>query len=102
MTPPPPRSTLFPYLTLFRSAGTGIAHRHRLPGREHAAALRLIVGEALHRERLGPGAQILAQKPFERTLQRLGQPRTQVDRKSTRLKSSHVADWYAVFCLKKK
>ena len=59
-------------------AGAGIAHRHRLPGRKRAAALRLVVGKALDRERLGPGAQILAQQPLEGTLERLGQPRAQM------------------------
>src|SRR3989442_13569891 len=68
----PPRSTLFPYTTLFRSAP--------------------------HLERLcGCGA---AQRP--RTQQRCGRGCVSGDRKSTRLNSSHVRISYAVFCLKKK
>src|SRR2546430_5478564 len=67
----PPRSTLFPYTTLFRSAD----HGYSLPARE---VVRL-GGERSHGER----AQLL-------------------DRKSTRLNSSHSQISYAVFCLKKK
>src|SRR2546422_7361970 len=69
----PPRSTLFPYTTLFRSRG----HRLLLPS--HA---RLLVVLAL--AQLGQDAGLLT------------------DRKSTRLNSSHGYISYAVFCLKKK
>src|SRR5256885_13092410 len=69
----PPRSTLFPYTTLFRSG--------RLVGRE----------KGQHDD--GARRQAL--------LQRLGQ-RGCGDRKSTRLNSSHLVISYAVFCLKKK
>src|SRR5256885_7666022 len=69
----PPRSTLFPYTTLFRSRREGKEGRH--PG----------CGE-LPREEL--------------RYSRSGQP--QQDRKSTRLNSSHLVISYAVFCLKKK
>src|SRR5690349_22374688 len=72
----PPRSTLFPYTTLFRSIGT--ADGHRLGARDagvHGA-------RAARRRRVRR-----AQRP---------------DRKSTRLNSSHVEISYAVFCLKKK
>src|SRR5258708_27424613 len=80
----PPRSTLFPYTTLFRSTGQvnvdfgGILPR--LNRRASAAALRLHTADELHRvnERAGR------------------------DRKSTRLNSSHQIISYAVFCLKKK
>src|SRR5437588_1430185 len=67
----PPRSTLFPYTTLFRSRS---ADR---PGRDRLAAQ--------------PALQILRQR-FRGT----------IDRKSTRLNSSHTVISYAVFCLKKK
>src|SRR5690554_6971222 len=67
----PPRSTLFPYTTLFRS-GTGLAHKNNV----RFFDLHLIGGG-------------------------LSQPFV-VDRKSTRLNSSHVRISYAVFCLKKK
>src|SRR2546427_3885704 len=82
----PPRSTLFPYTTLFRSQldlGAGV-----LPIHDAVADLQL------HRDALalfqsaGPDRDDL-------TLDRL-------DRKSTRLNSSHSQISYAVFCLKKK
>src|SRR5438034_5845738 len=77
----PPRSTLFPYTTLFRSR----REDHRA-GRCRHAALRL--------ERDGEDLHGLA------ALHRLHAVRR--DRKSTRLNSSHTVISYAVFCLKKK
>src|SRR2546428_7847239 len=75
----PPRSTLFPYTTLFRSRGAS--------GRG-ARAPRRAAGSALRALRAAAGA---------------GRERRQVlDRKSTRLNSSHDQISYAVFCLKKK
>src|SRR5438132_14399637 len=79
MIPRPPRSTLFPYTTLFRSP------RHHSPG---ATARRL----ARHAGAL--------QSPRGRNVAR-AQPADR-DRKSTRLNSSHTVISYAVFCLKKK
>src|SRR5256885_8683513 len=76
----PPRSTLFPYTTLFRS----VEHAHRLAVHE---AARGGVG--------GIDPDVVAIGPHE---DRLGV----VDRKSTRLNSSHLVISYAVFCLKKK
>src|SRR5690349_24029149 len=71
----PPRSTLFPYTTLFRSlTGHGRAPRELLQHGTHAAH-----------------GEYLLQLGFEIR-----------DRKSTRLNSSHVEISYAVFCLKKK
>src|SRR3712207_8837956 len=80
----PPRSTLFPYTTLFRSAEAGQRRGDGGGGggRERADGTP---GETLHGER-GGGA-------------RLGE---EGDRKSTRLNSSHANISYAVFCLKKK
>src|SRR5207302_3222683 len=85
MLRPPPSSTLFPYTTLFRSP------LDRLPPR-HAAADRA-VARRRRRARLVPGAGRV------RSHHHL---RRQLDRKSTRLNSSHVKISYAVFCLKKK
>src|SRR2546429_3804417 len=71
----PPRSTLFPYTTLFRSGrrvGAAVPARHRLAGR------------GIDKPVTAVGYQV------------------PVDRKSTRLNSSHGYISYAVFCLKKK
>src|SRR5256885_12488444 len=83
----PPRSTLFPYTTLFRSRGQRPRGRHRR--RE-----RLAVGDQLSRRR-GRG------RDHGRDHAARDHARRQ-DRKSTRLNSSHLVISYAVFCLKKK
>src|SRR3712207_7828523 len=75
----PPRSTLFPYTTLFRSQ-SALAGRARL--RQDAELARGVIGVE------------------ERA--RAQQPPVREDRKSTRLNSSHANISYAVFCLKKK
>src|SRR3712207_6944114 len=82
----PPRSTLFPYTTLFRSVVVG----------DQGAADH--VGVAA--EVLGGGVQHHVRAQRERLLQ-VGRGEG-VDRKSTRLNSSHANISYAVFCLKKK
>src|SRR5438034_6510068 len=80
----PPRSTLFPYTTLFRSrrrmGGLGLRQEHP-GGRERSPLHRIQL-------RLGAGPLFGGQD--------------QQDRKSTRLNSSHTVISYAVFCLKKK
>src|SRR3712207_7216913 len=81
----PPRSTLFPYTTLFRSHGAG-----------RAAAARAQLG-ALR----GPHRAVLHQRRG-RGERRHGDDGLARDRKSTRLNSSHANISYAVFCLKKK
>src|SRR5690606_40284281 len=110
LAPPPPRSPLFPYTTLFRSVDG-----HLGPVKD---ALRL-VKEALpvHPQPPAPGRvagheQVLRCGGFPYHLGLLGHdghPRPagqggggHRDRKSTRLNSSHVKISYAVFCLKKK
>src|SRR5256885_11095324 len=75
----PPRSTLFPYTTLFRSRAAGL---------DDACDLALL------------GAQHLRQVLERRD--ELAPHRECGDRKSTRLNSSHLVISYAVFCLKKK
>src|SRR5260221_5207617 len=77
----PPRSTLFPYTTLFRSRGrwagvSGVIRAAASPCRRHS------------------GAAAPEREP--------GDVGTETDRKSTRLNSSHTVISYAVFCLKKK
>src|SRR5688572_31897137 len=76
----PPRSTLFPYTTLFRSA-----RAHLTTGRSPFVTYR---------------AEIATLSRYVSAPHRFGMTRT--DRKSTRLNSSHSQISYAVFCLKKK
>src|SRR3989454_9182726 len=96
----PPRSTLFPYTTLFRSLGrSGIGKSEcvlDLVERGH----RLVADDVVHITRRGNDVLIgrgheLAQHYME--IRGVG-----LDRKSTRLNSSHLVISYAVFCLKKK
>src|SRR2546427_2454713 len=75
----PPRSTLFPYTTLFRSRHGRFEHRARLP--------RRLPAQPAPR---GGAVAARGRRPRRR------------DRKSTRLNSSHSQISYAVFCLKKK
>src|SRR5438876_1740773 len=82
MIPPPPRSTLFPYTTLFRS------------GFEPVPCLSTGHQDELHH--LLAGSPEYSKRAYR---DRLRQNR---DRKSTRLNSSHPSISYAVFCLKKK
>src|SRR5260221_10783192 len=91
----PPRSTLFPYTTLFRSRPQREDPRHRRR-RLHRLDLR-----AADRQRArGAGARQahLCRPPREPARGH----RSRRDRKSTRLNSSHTVISYAVFCLKKK
>src|SRR3712207_6880821 len=78
----PPRSTLFPYTTLFRSADEGVRGRLEIGFISSATLGLLPPAIRLFRERFG-GVEI------------------ELDRKSTRLNSSHANISYAVFCLKK-
>src|SRR3712207_8165507 len=89
----PPRSTLFPYTTLFRS-GRELAEQAVRDVLHHAAA-------AERRQAAGD-----RQIGLHRDVRAAALPRAQgadhEDRKSTRLNSSHANISYAVFCLKKK
>src|SRR2546426_2373548 len=77
----PPRSTLFPYTTLFRSLAEALRRGPR-PIRTAHALVRDLLGAAEHAHARG----VILRR----------------DRKSTRLNSSHLVISYAVFCLKKK
>src|SRR3712207_8803239 len=80
----PPRSTLLPYTTLFRSQGAGVrdvAHQRSLPVPLEGLDTHAAEGHAEDRDSLANERRI--------------------DRKSTRLNSSHANISYAVFCLKK-
>src|SRR3712207_6947416 len=87
----PPRSTLFPYTTLFRS------HLHLRDLRQRRDPHPGGGGAAPFRPRTGPGGADARRGARELRLS----PALQ-DRKSTRLNSSHANISYAVFCLKKK
>src|SRR3712207_7443067 len=86
----PPRSTLFPYSTLFRSARPVGGAAHGRPDRGH-------VPGPDRGDRAVPGVVREPGPPLHAGAD-LGDP----DRKSTRLNSSHANISYAVFCLKKK
>src|SRR5256885_7026438 len=90
----PPRSTLFPYTTLFRSADDGLVRGPLIDAR----------ADSVDRRQRGAESPKLSQPPSS-TRQQAGQFRSGLglrDRKSTRLNSSHLVISYAVFCLKKK
>src|SRR5689334_23808027 len=101
MRPPPPRSTLFPYTTLFRS--------------EVGAEVASLDGQARRLGQRGQQEPLRAHQEVARAprsivqLRRCGQEQASAgrgvaaqDRKSTRLNSSHSSSSYAVFCLDKK
>src|SRR3712207_7991355 len=92
----PPRSTLFPYTTLFRSleGGRAFAGVKSLPD---AMALQASLARASIERALGEGAKL--QQAALTLTEQVYAPLT--DRKSTRLNSSHANISYAVFCLKK-
>src|SRR2546422_5429660 len=79
----PPRSTLFPYTTLFRSPGPSGSRRHTL-------------------QEIKSYSPITPVPNTPRAVKGVMNLRGRIDRKSTRLNSSHGYISYAVFCLKKK
>src|SRR3989449_5106483 len=97
----PPRSTLFPYTTLFRSIGGGVA----------LAALRIaklrgarVIVTSSSDAKLAAARHLGADVTLNHRTQKVSQEVRVLtgDRKSTRLNSSHGYISYAVFCLKKK
>src|SRR5690348_17447815 len=85
----PPRSTLFPYTTLFRSSFTTINGKGNPDG-------TFVISDVPKREyylNIGNQYYVTSSSNFDLT---------SLDRKSTRLNSSHPSISYAVFCLKKK
>src|SRR5690348_18005651 len=89
----PPRSTLFPYTTLFRSPLAGgepaeqrCRGKQQQPEDEHPPPAKNVTGAAAEQEQAAEGDRVGVHQ----------------DRKSTRLNSSHPSISYAVFCLKKK
>src|SRR5947208_5788118 len=98
----PPPSTLFPYTTLFRSEQGPLP-----PGRAHREHLAQVIAIELVNELfLGDVVTRPDERIAERAPRRVGDAHVsqrlgRVDRKSTRLNSSHQIISYAVFCLKK-
>src|SRR3712207_8334238 len=89
----PPRSTLFPYTTLFRSKDRFLNEENpfeAMMSRFDRAAQLLDLEPGLYKVLRHPEKQIIVSIPVL------------IDRKSTRLNSSHANISYAVFCLKKK
>src|SRR2546430_7727511 len=92
----PPRSTLFPYTTLFRSTGAPAIR----PSQKTAAAACRSWSRPLRHAFWSIRVPICANNYCQRTS--IDQNACRRDRKSTRLNSSHSQISYAVFCLKKK
>src|SRR5687768_18261448 len=93
----PPRSTLFPYTTLFRSRQRGeiaVVRAHTLENLRPDLAQRM--------QRRIAGVHVLRDLQQQLQIAALARAGIQQDRKSTRLNSSHGYISYAVFCLKKK
>src|SRR3712207_7132312 len=96
----PPRSTLFPYTTLFRSAlgivldlSRGLHYAHEMRD-GNGYPIGIVHGD------VAPGNVILGYDGIAR-IQDFGMVWVEADRKSTRLNSSHANISYAVFCLQK-
>src|SRR5207302_10063053 len=100
LCPPPPPSTLFPYTTLFRSfTSSSVVTAPSLNTRVSGLALASLMARLLLlRRTFISGVACASQFVIGRRVR----IRCFLDRKSTRLNSSHVKISYAVFCLKKK
>src|SRR5689334_23682946 len=98
----PPRSTLFPCTTLFRSAAVELLDDRAENSRVHVVEAERVdvehrqrlVGDRLAHHAVAPNLREIAHAP-----QQAGGDARRADRKSTRLNSSHSSISYAVFCL---
>src|SRR5205085_11569182 len=102
ITSRPPSSTLFPYTTLFRSRGQRVEgdeeRRKQDAEPERQALVTVLIARPGHAPRLELGFG----GPRIQTVRVVREGAESLDRKSTRLNSSHSQISYAVFCLKKK
>src|SRR2546430_12685470 len=94
----PPRSTLFPYTTLFRSLPAASAYEKDGTVTNTSGEIQILRKAA---EVMGPRSDFDLLRILSHQLERQGLGKA-LDRKSTRLNSSHSQISYAVFCLKKK
>src|SRR2546426_4780915 len=91
----PPRSTLFPYTTLFRSA-LGLTKGGALPSLLHVLGFYIAWDKVVRKQSAFSAWLVMIMGVISLAAVFL------IDRKSTRLNSSHLVISYAVFCLKKK
>src|SRR5699024_11598294 len=96
----PELSVLFPYTTLFRSLIASNEFKPKVINENEITLESILDGKLIFREE-GSATRNIFVSEFEKQDVSLSQLKT-VDRKSTRLNSSHVSISYAVFCLKKK
>src|SRR3712207_8263751 len=94
----PPRSTLFPYTTLFRSPPAA----RQIPGLRGPKVGRGFVSSGKRVRATLVAALLVSGVAADAAQAQLSAPPGPIDRKSTRLNSSHANISYAVFCLKKK
>src|SRR5256885_11150365 len=96
----PPRSTLFPYTTLFRSGLLGGIVGFARVQAEGGGIVEQRAAELPEGRRMGADPQV--RQLVDERRHELAHLRVRADRKSTRLNSSHLVISYAVFCLKKQ
>src|SRR2546426_4912518 len=94
----PPRSTLFPYTTLFRSPG----RRRAVPASVASWSACFLPISSAFDDRLNDRFRLAPNALHDGRVLQGARKRRKQDRKSTRLNSSHLVISYAVFCLKKK
>src|SRR3712207_8250316 len=94
----PPRSTLFPYTTLFRSD----EWHHHGPQRRKGATRELAPGHPFKHRVVARYRDVVGRRHKRKAEEQTRNHSAKKDRKSTRLNSSHANISYAVFCLKKK
>src|SRR3712207_7711221 len=98
----PPRSTLFPYTTLFRSTKIPPGSNQIVVPKDTLAQTIAIQPCVEGQKQTGQGTILLTPGGAGQSQQQQTQQGQSQDRKSTRLNSSHANISYAVFCLKKK